>query len=92
MTMLARVVPSVSGPGELLDWRSAFQQVTGRKRSLLVVADLLSERCLSLVLPWIAAVVIVLVVAVACAFAEDHPRPDDPPDPDEEPVTALLAA
>ena len=42
--------------------------------------------------PWILALIIVAVVAVACRFAEEHPRGDDPPDPDgEEPVTVLLA-
>ena len=48
---------------------------------------------LTFVLPWIASLVIVAVVAVACRFAEDHPRSDDPPDSsDEDPVTVLLAA
>lgn len=39
---------------------------------------------LSSLLPWILAVVIVAVVAVACRFAEEHPRSGDPPDSGEE--------
>ena len=51
------------------------------------------DRCRPSVLPWIISFVIVAVVAVACRFAEDHPRSDDPPDSsDEDPVTVLLAA
>ena len=42
--------------------------------------------------PWILAVVILVVLPVALMlWADDHPRNDDPPDPGEEPVTALLA-
>jgi hypothetical protein len=32
------------------------------------------------VLPWIAALVIIAVVAVACRFIEEQPGNDDPPD------------
>ncbi len=35
-------------------------------------------------IPWIAALVIIAIVSVACRFAEEHPRADDPPDNDDE--------
>lgn len=42
-------------------------------------------------LPWIAALIIVLIVAVACRFAEEGPRQDEPPDrSDEEDGLAVL--
>jgi hypothetical protein len=41
------------------------------------------------VLPWILAFVIIAVVSVACRFAEDHPRNDEPPDTGD-PGPALL--
>ena len=39
---------------------------------------------LNVVLPWIAAVLILLVVGAACGFIEEHPRRDDPPDAGDE--------
>ena len=48
---------------------------------------------LNVVLPWIAAVVIIAVMAVVFRFfADDNPRSDDPPDTGGEPVTALALA
>ncbi len=47
---------------------------------------------LNVVLPWIVSAVIVLVVAVACRFAEEGPRQDDPPDSsDQEDGLEVLA-
>jgi hypothetical protein len=44
-------------------------------------------------LPWIIALAVVAVVAVACRFAEEHPRNDEPPDSgDEEPELVPIAA
>jgi hypothetical protein len=44
-------------------------------------------------LPWLAAVLIVAVVAVACRFIEEGPRNDEPPDSgDEEPELMPIAA
>ena len=33
-------------------------------------------------LPWIIALVILVVLPIALRFADDHPRNDDPPDSD----------
>lgn len=70
-----------------------FAQVRRPANTLLYFSAELSPRSvLNVVLPWIATLVIVAVVAVACRFAEDHPRRDEPPDTGEDDrVPGLLA-
>ena len=55
--------------------------------------SLLSRMVFNVVLPWILALVILVVLPIALAlFAEDGPRSDDPPDAGEEPELLPLAA
>ena len=67
-----------------------------RTPSSSLLLNSLQDRCCSPVLsspwfPWIAAVVIVAVAAVACRFAEEAPRNDDPPDADGDDLDPGLA-
>ena len=47
---------------------------------------------LNVVLPWIATLAIILIVAVACRFAEEGPGSDDPPDSGGEDRLPVLLA
>ena len=82
----------------MVDWKPVRAGQTTREQPSTFLLNSLQDRCCSPVLsspwfPWIAAVVIVAVAAVACRFAEEAPRNDDPPDAggdDLDPGLAVL--
>ena len=71
---------------------TAFQQVTGRKRPLLLAAISYLDRCVPSVLSahtWLIAAVLVpyfllMVTLGVYIYRTGQPRSDDPPDTDED--------